>query len=190
MLDSLLLLFSVASQLNGLRPALPYTRLSFLALRTTTSRVRTPNTSSLGRVRAALDPPKAGVGSIRWSVSLLVVQWAWKLTYRFFSPIFKRTNDFHPSNPFGRFVDYIVSKFKRPRGLHRRSHTSILIPTNHGVTYAVSHSRRDTPLWRVGRPAEEGGDKDDNGGSGQNVTQGFVNIMVCSLPFIIRCCIC
>jgi len=92
MLDSLFLLFSVASQLNGLRPVLPYMRLPFLALRITTSRVRIPNTSSLGQVRGALDPPKPdtkAVGSIMWSVSLYVFECAEKLIFRFFSPILR-----------------------------------------------------------------------------------------------------
>ena len=102
--------------------------------------------------------------------------------FSFFFSYFKRTNDYHPSNPFGRFIDRII---KRPHGHHKRSHKSILIPTNHGITYAVSHSRRDTPLWRVGRPAKEGGDKEDNTGRGEDVTEGYVTIMVRSLlsPF-------
>jgi hypothetical protein len=94
----------------------------------------------------------------------------------------KRTNDFHPSNPFGSLIDGVISKIKRPHGHHKRSHTSILIPTNHGVTYAVAHSRRaETPLWRVGKPTEKGGDKDDNTRRGEDVSDGFVAIMVRSL---------
>ncbi|KIM44382.1 hypothetical protein M413DRAFT_8835 [Hebeloma cylindrosporum] len=95
-----------------------------------------------------------------------------------------RMNDYHPSNPFGRFIDGIVSKIKRPHRPHKRSHSSILIPSNHGVAYALPHSRRDTPLWRVEpvAPPEDDSENDDDDDDSENerravdVTDGFVAI--------------
>lgn len=51
------------------------------------------------------------------------------------------------SNPFSKFAEEVLSGFKN-KFHHKRSHKAIVIPSNHGDAYLVSHARRaSTPLW-------------------------------------------
>ncbi|KAH9479270.1 hypothetical protein JR316_0007858 [Psilocybe cubensis] len=83
------------------------------------------------------------------------------------------------TNPIKGLADAFMSRIKHPRSNRKRSHKSIIIPTDHGKNYLLSHARRaDTalPQWISGHKNTTNAGNTTTAQSEESGTPGAVRI--------------